>query len=163
MPAQAFFGPPVPEPVPKGLRLGLTLIPVRRGRLWMCYRPEGLFGGPKEAWYFPTDYFQYGEPLKDAVRRVLREQAGFDVWSYFVMDAWSSIAKTNSNWDFGIVVEVEVKGRPHRGPGVRWVQPFELQRPWGRRVAWFTPEDIRSILGNPVHKVLRMINQEIIG
>lgn len=136
MPQRAFFGPPVPEPVAGGLHIGVAVVPARRGRLWLLYRRKGIFGGPNDAWYFPTDYFHYAESIEECVRRVTREQAGFAVRDFAVADAWSFVPGPRSDWHLGICCVAEVSGRANPGEGVEEIRTFRRLADLPKSLAW---------------------------
>lgn len=144
MPARAFFGPPILAPVAGGLHIGAAVIPVKRGQLWMLFRRIGIFGGPNEAWYFPTDYFLFSESIEDCIRRVTREQSGFKVRSFVVADAWSFLPGPASDWHLGISCVAEVSGRASPGEGVEEVRAFRLAD-LPKNLAWWTPPQLRRI------------------
>lgn len=157
MRARAFFGPPVAQPVPGGLHVGAAVIPVERGRLWLLYRREGIFGGPENAWYFPTDYFHYAEPIKKCVHRVVSEQAGLKVRAFAVADAWSFVPGPDSDWHLGLWAVAEVAGRPRAGPGVEEVGAFKFSELKRQRLAWYTMRQLRQIFQSPVIRRLKVI------
>ncbi len=154
---RAVFGPPVKEQVAGGLHIGASVITACRGRLLVLRRKKGLFGGPPNAWYFPTDYFRFAELISHCVRRLAHEQAGLGVRAFALVDAWSFVPGPYSDWHLGFCIVAEVTGKPRAGDGVEEIRTFTLRQLARQPLAWFTTRQLRRIFESPVVRRLKVV------
>lgn len=133
-----------------GTHITLEIILKKGTRYVALLRPQGVPGhaiwSPKKRLYFCHDLLRVGEPISNAVRRIVKAQAGVGVKSIRVLDIETAVHNKHHAVIPIIVAVVRQMPRPGRyGNKVAKVVAFTKGRiPSG--FDWWTKKELRAAL-----------------
>lgn len=131
---KAFFGPPVPGPVPGGTQLTIYLVPVFDGQL-ICF---DVTAEEARGRWLPWDVLDLQENPYEAASELADQWCGVPPLSLELADVMS-LTPPGSPWELAIVFRCVVSEMP-RGDGERHPYAFETGR--FDAIASFDPVDL---------------------
>lgn len=140
---EANWGAPLGREVPGGSHLTFE-IPLRhRDALVGLLLHRGVHGGDPSKLYFPHDLIRVGEPVGDAVARIVAEACGAEVTRLtpVQLESWTG---ERGHWHVCYTTIARIRRLPRVGGNVRAVVPFTRDALPKTPFAWWTRKDLRA-------------------
>mgnify|MGYP001562137562 FL=1 len=149
---EANFGKPLRKQIKGGMHITIEII-LKKGNKFIALRRDSIPGHeapPKKrkCLFFCHDLIRYGEDIEDAVKRIVKRQAGVSVEDCKVVYIDSSVQSKDDQWAITPHVIAELKAIPKTGFSGNKIYEVVLfnKKDVPKDFAWWPRKDLREFL-----------------